>query len=346
MNSYKFLKYFLTLSIPFLAYLSFNGYGIITYAPILEAFFLIPILEFIMKPDSSNLSDAEEEMTKNDKFYDIILYLFVPIIFFLIWEFLISMRESISTSDKVGRILSMGLICGGFGINIAHELGHRSNKVEQFLSKILLLPSLYMHFFIEHNRGHHKRVSTKEDPSSARFGENIFSFWFRAVTTGYLSAWKLEKVKLQRNGKSFFSLSNEMIIFQIVQFIFIYMIFYFFGLSIMGYFLICSVIGFLILETVNYIEHYGLERTINKKGKYERVKPLHSWNSNHPIGRMMLFELSRHSDHHFNASRKYQILKNHDNSPEMPTGYPGMMILALFPPLWFYVMNNKIKSIK
>ena len=237
-----------------------------------------------MKPDSSNLSDAEEEMTKNDKFYDIILYLFVPIIFFLIWEFLISMRESISTSDKVGRILSMGLICGGFGINIAHELGHRSNKVEQFLSKILLLPSLYMHFFIEHNRGHHKRVSTKEDPSSARFGENIFSFWFRAVTTGYLSAWKLEKIKLQRNGESFFSLSNEMIIFQIVQFIFIYMIFYFFGLPIMGYFLICSVIGFLILETVNYIEHYGLERTINKKGKYERVKPLHSWNSNHPIG--------------------------------------------------------------
>ena len=283
-------------------------------------------------------------MTKNDKFYDIILYLFVPIIFFLVWEFLISMRESLSTSDKIGRILSMGLICGGFGINIAHELGHRNNKVEQFLSKLLLIPSLYMHFFIEHNRGHHKRVSTKEDPSSARFGENIFSFWFRAVTTGYLSAWKLEIAKLKRNGKSFFSLYNEMIIFQIVQFIFIYMIFYFFGLDITGYFLICSVIGFLILETVNYIEHYGLERTINKNGKYERVKPFHSWNSNHPIGRIMLFELSRHSDHHFNSSRKYQILKNHENSREMPTGYPGMMILSLFPPLWFYIMNKKIRS--
>lgn len=346
MNNYKFLKYFLTLSIPFLAYLSFNGYGIITYAPIIEAFLFIPILELFMKPDSDNLSIAEEEMSKNDKFYDIILYLFVPIIFFLIWEFLISMRESLSASDKIGRILSMGLICGGFGINIAHELGHRTNKIEQFLSKVLLIPSLYMHFFIEHNRGHHKKVSTKEDPSSARFGENIFSFWFRAVTTGYLSAWKLEKVKLERNGKSFFSLYNEMIIFQIVQFIFIYIIYYFFGPFITGYFLICSVIGFLTLETVNYIEHYGLERTKNKNGKYERVKPFHSWNSNHPIGRIMLFELSRHSDHHFNASRKYQILKNHDNSPEMPTGYPGMMILALFPPLWFYVMNNKIKSIQ
>jgi len=345
-NNYKFLKYFLTLSIPFLAYLSFNGYGIITYAPIIEAFLFIPLLELFMKPDSDNLSVAEEEMSKNDKFYDIILYLFVPVIFFLIWEFLISMKETLSTFDTVGRILSMGIICGGFGINIAHELGHRSNKIEQFLSKILLIPSLYMHFFIEHNRGHHKQVSTKEDPSSARYGENIFSFWLRAVVTGYISAWKLEKVKLLRKGKKFISLDNEMIIFQFVQFLFIYLIFYFFGLTIMGYFLVCSVIGFLLLETVNYIEHYGLERTKNKNGKYERVKPFHSWNSNHPIGRIMLFELSRHSDHHFNASRKYQILKNHDNSPEMPTGYPGMMILALFPPLWFYVMNKKIKSIK
>ncbi len=346
MNNYKFLKYFLTLSIPFLAYLSFNGYGIITYAPILEAFLVIPILELFMRPDGNNLSDAEEEMSKNDKFYDIILYLFVPVIFFLIWEFLISMKENLSTSDTIGRILSMGIICGGFGINIAHELGHRSNKIEQFLSKILLIPSLYMHFFIEHNRGHHKRVSTKEDPSSARFGENIFFFWIRAVITGYISAWKLEKVKLSRKGKNFFSIYNEMIIFQVVQLFFIYLVFYFFGITITGYFLICSVIGFLLLETVNYIEHYGLERTKDNNGKYERVKPFHSWNSNHPIGRIMLFELSRHSDHHFNASRKYQILKNHNNSPEMPTGYPGMMILALFPPLWFYVMNKKIKSIQ
>ena len=217
MNNYKFLKYFLTLSIPFLAYLSFNGYGIITYAPIIEAFLFIPLLELFMKPDSDNLSVAEEEMSKNDKFYDIILYLFVPVIFFLIWEFLISMKETLSTFDTVGRILSMGIICGGFGINIAHELGHRSNKIEQFLSKMLLIPSLYMHFFIEHNRGHHKRVSTKEDPSSARYGENIFSFWLRAVVTGYISAWKLEKVKLLRKGKKFISLDNEMIIFQFVQ---------------------------------------------------------------------------------------------------------------------------------
>ena len=342
---FKFLKYFLALTVPLLAYFSFNGTGIITYAPMIEAFLLIPILELFFKPNSNNLSNAEEEMAKEDKSYDIVLYLLVPVIYFLLWEFLISMRETLTFSDRLGRILSMGLVCGGYGINVAHELGHRNNKFEQFLSKTLLLSSLYMHFFIEHNRGHHKRVSTKEDPSSARYGENIFSFWIRSVFTGYISAWNIEFSRLKRLKKFKFSLENEMLRFQLIQVLFVSSIYFVFGTQITIYFLFAAVMGFLLLETVNYIEHYGLQRKININGKYERVQPFHSWNSNHPVGRIMLFELSRHSDHHFNASRKYQVLKNHDNSPEMPTGYPGMMILSLMPPLWFYIMNKRIKKI-
>ena len=342
---FKFLKYFLALTVPLLAYFSFNGTGIITYAPMIEAFLLIPILELFFKPNSNNLSNAEEEMAKEDKSYDMVLYLLVPVIYFLLWEFLISMRETLTFSDRLGRILSMGLVCGGYGINVAHELGHRNNKFEQFLSKTLLLSSLYMHFFIEHNRGHHKRVSTKEDPSSARYGENIFSFWIRSVFTGYISAWNIEFSRLKRLKKFKFSLENEMLRFQIIQVLFISSIYFVYGTQITIYFLFAAVMGFLLLETVNYIEHYGLQRKININGKYERVQPFHSWNSNHPVGRIMLFELSRHSDHHFNASRKYQVLKNHDNSPEMPTGYPGMMILSLIPPLWFYIMNKRIKKI-
>jgi len=342
---FKFLKYFLALTVPLLAYFSFNGTGIITYAPMIEAFLLIPILELFFKPNSNNLSNAEEEMAKEDKSYDLVLYLLVPVIYFLLWEFLISMRETLTFSDRLGRILSMGLVCGGYGINVAHELGHRNNKFEQFLSKTLLLSSLYMHFFIEHNRGHHKRVSTKEDPSSARYGENIFSFWIRSVFTGYISAWNIEFSRLKRLKKFKFSLENEMLRFQLIQVLFVSSIYFVFGTQITIYFLFAAVMGFLLLETVNYIEHYGLQRKININGKYERVQPFHSWNSNHPVGRIMLFELSRHSDHHFNASRKYQVLKNHDNSPEMPTGYPGMMILSLIPPLWFYIMNKRIKKI-
>ena len=343
--SYRFIKYFLALTVPFLAYFSFNGTGIITYAPMIEAFLVIPLLELFFKPNSNNLNEAEEEMAKEDKSYDIVLYLLVPIIFFLLWEFLLSMRENISLFDKIGRILSMGLICGGFGINVAHELGHRNNKFEQFLSKTLLLSSLYMHFFIEHNRGHHKRVSTMEDPSSARYGENIFSFWLRSVFSGYVSAWNIEFKRLKRINKYKFSIQNEMLRFQIIQLFFVFIIYSLFGFNITFYYLCSATMGFLLLETVNYIEHYGLQRKINSNGKYERVQPFHSWNSNHPIGRIMLFELSRHSDHHYNSYRKYQVLKNHNNSPEMPTGYPGMMILSLIPPLWFFVMNKRIKKI-
>ncbi len=341
---FKFLKYFLAFTVPFLAYLSFNGHGVITYAPMIQAFFIIPLFELFFKSNDKNLSEAEEEMAKNDRNYDYILYLTVPIVYFLLWEFLGSMSETMSIYDKIGRILSMGLICGAIGINIGHELGHRNNKFEQFLSKTLLLSSLNMHFFIEHNRGHHKRVSTKEDPASARYGENIFSFWIRSILTGYISAWRLEEIKLKRFNKSFFSLNNEMILFQLIQLILIFSIYYLFGINILMYFIISALIGILVLETVNYIEHYGLQRKIKGDGKYERIQPYHSWNSNHPLGRLMLFELSRHSDHHYNSFRKYQILRNHDKSPEMPTGYPGMMILALIPPLWFLVMNKRVKQ--
>ena len=341
---YRFLKYFLVLTIPYLAYLAFNGTGIITFAPFIQAFVIIPFIELFLVSNEKNLSDAEEEMIKDDRIYDVLLYLCLPTLYFLLWTFLGSISQpNLSSFDKVGRVLSMGLLCGSFGINIGHELGHRYKNYEQFIAKLFLLSSMYMHFFIEHNRGHHKKVSTKEDPSSARYGENIFSFWFRSIISGYISSWNLEFKRLKRSGKSSFSLSNQMLQFQLIQFTFAMLIYYLFGLQILFYFFISAFIGILTLETVNYIEHYGLQRRENNKGNYERIKPHHSWNSNHPIGRIMLFELSRHSDHHYNSLRKYQILKNHKNTPQMPTGYPGMMILALVPPLWFYVMNRRLR---
>jgi alkane 1-monooxygenase len=205
----------------------------------------------------------------------------------------------------------------------------------------LLLTSLYMHFYIEHNRGHHKNVSTELDPSSARKGEMLYTFWIRTVIFSYLSAWHLENQRLIDKNKSRFSLQNEMLIFQIIQLVFLAAIGAHFGFIVLLYFICAAIGGFLLLETVNYIEHYGLVRNKKNNG-FERVLPIHSWNSNHPVGRMVLFELSRHSDHHFIASRKYQILRHLDESPQMPTGYPGMMLLALLPPLWFKIMDKRI----
>jgi len=246
--------------------------------------------------------------------------------------------------EIIGRISAMGLLCGVFGINVAHELGHRDHPAEQFMAKALLMTSLYMHFIIEHNRGHHRRVSTVEDPSSARLGEPLYLFWIRSVFFAYLSAWSLAADAIKKKNKSIYSLHNEMIVFHLIQATLIIIIFYFFGWQVALFFIFAAINGFLLLETVNYIEHYGLVRKLKQNGSYERVSPSHSWNSDHVLGRLLLFELSRHSDHHILAIRKYQVLRHIDSSPQMPTGYPGMMMLSTIPPLWFMVVHKCMKN--
>jgi alkane 1-monooxygenase len=343
---FRAFKYLLPLILYAGALWSFHSYGIMVWLPLILAWVLIPLLELCIKSDPGNLTSAEDELAKADKFYDIILYMVVPLQFTALYFFLKNINDPLlQWYDIIGRIWVMGLLCGVFGINVGHELGHRANVFEQFLAKTLLLTSLYMHFFIEHNKGHHKRVATPEDPSSARYGEWIFAFYFRSVIFSYLSAWNIAAIDVKKKGKPVLSLQNEMIQFHLIQIAFLAIIFIVFGWLATVYFLIGAVIGFLLLETVNYIEHYGLQRKSIGEGKYERAMPSHSWNSDHVVGRLFLFELSRHSDHHYLASRKYQVLRHHDDSPQMPTGYPGMMLLSLVPPLWFWVMNKRIKQL-
>jgi alkane 1-monooxygenase len=321
------------------------GHGIWTFSSVLILFGVLPLLELFFKGSTQNLSEIEEELVKKDWKYDALLYSLVPVQYGTLWFFLNQMSvESMDLITRTGMITAMGMSCGVLGINAAHELGHRHTWYEQWMSRVLLLSTLYMHFFIEHNRGHHKNVSTDEDPASARYGEWIYTFYFRTIAGSWLSAWKIEADNIKKKGVSFWSHQNEMLRFQIIQLIFLGIIYFVWGIWPLLSFLAASFIGILLLETVNYIEHYGLRRKkIN--GRYERTLPVHSWNSNHPIGRLLLLELSRHSDHHYMANRKYQTLRHFDNSPQMPTGYPGMMILSLFPPLWFRVMHKKIDTI-
>lgn len=339
---YKYLSPFIVFAT---AWVSFLNIGWITFLPVIYGFAFIPLLELFIKPKISNLSAAEEELAKADKTYDYILYLIVPLQYVLLISFLFSLKdETLTWVDLTGRIMSMGLLCGVFGINVAHELGHRVNRFEQILAKSLLLTSQYIHFFIEHNKGHHKNVATHEDPSSGRYNETVFAFYPRTIIFSYISAWKIANEEMKKRKLPVYSLKNEMLQAQLIQFTMILVIFFVFGWKIMLYYLAAALLGILLLECVNYIEHYGLSRNQTSSGNYERAMPHHSWNSDHVIGRLMLFELSRHSDHHYMASRKYQILRHHENSPQMPTGYPGMMILAHIPPLWFFVMNRKIKK--
>jgi alkane 1-monooxygenase len=345
MSGFSPIKYVSVYSLPVLSWFSFTSEGWITWAPVIFAFGFIPILELFFKPDTRNLEKAEEEIRRDDRIYDWMLYLVVPVQYTMLALFLSTMTGSeLSIIEKSGRIFSMGLLCGVMGINVGHELGHRKNKVEQWLAKMLLLSSMYMHFFIEHNWGHHKNVSTDEDPASAKQGESLYFFWGRSILFSYFSAWKLENKRLQRKSKPVFSLQNEMLQFHFIKIGLLAGIYVWIGIPGVVYFLAASIIGILLLETVNYIEHYGLRRKKDSENRYERVMPSHSWNSNHIIGRLMLFELSRHSDHHYNSSRKYQILRHHEKSPQMPTGYPGMMLLSAIPPLWFFIMDKKIKT--
>jgi alkane 1-monooxygenase len=330
--------------------LSINAFlqtGWQVFLPLTLVWIMIPLMELLFHPDEKNLSTAEEELAKDDRAYDFWIYLTIPMQFVALFLFLDGFKQTnLSASDITGRIFVMGLLCGVFGINVGHELGHRNKKYEQTMAKMLLLTSLYMHFFIEHNKGHHKRVSTPEDPSSARFNEPLYRFYLRTVIGAYRSAWEICSGDLKKKSLPFLHWKNEMLMFQLIQLAFVTGIFLLFGWLTTLYFLASAVIGFLMLETVNYIEHYGLQRRKTGPSSYERALPIHSWNSNHVLGRIVLFELSRHSDHHYLASRKYQVLRHHDDAPQMPTGYPGMMILSLIPPLWFRVMNHRVEDIR
>lgn len=337
------LKYMTVFTAPVVSLLAFYGHGWWTYSLIIYAFVMIPLGDALSKQSAANMSEAEEEMAAKDPYYDWLLYALVPLQFIFLFIFLYQVNEPGLTAFEItGRVLTMGIGCATTGINLAHELGHRAAKHERFMSKLLLLSTMYMHFFIEHNRGHHKNVSTEKDPASADRGEVVYFFWFKSVIFSYISAWKLEAEKLKKNGQRFFSLHNEMIRFQMIQLAFVAGIYFVFGFMSVVYFLVASLIGILLLETINYVEHYGLRRKKTGKDSYEKVLPVHSWNSNHALGRIMLFELTRHSDHHYKASRKYQVLRHFEQAPQMPLGYPAMILMSFFPPLWFYVMHKQI----
>lgn len=339
----KKLRYLGIFTLPLTVVFAFNNTGIWAFVPFIVYFGLVPLVELLIRPDKYNLAGPELEAAKSDPFYDWLLYLSVPVqVGILVYFLFVIIDTPTGTPEYIARIHSMGLMCGVFGINIGHELGHRSKRHEQFMGEVLLLTSLETHFLPYHNRGHHYNVATPEDPATARKGEWLYFFWFRSQIGSYIQAWQIEARRLKKENRHWLSFSNRMVNYTIAQIFLLAMILLAFQTKGLLAFVHASIIGILLLETVNYIEHYGLLRKRKENGRYERVLPKHSWNSDHLIGRSLLFELSRHSDHHYKASKHYQILETLPESPQMPTGYPGMMVLAMIPPLWRWVMDKRI----
>ncbi|NND16931.1 MAG: alkane 1-monooxygenase [Eudoraea sp.] len=337
------LKYLAALSIPATLVIGLIFKGGWAYFTPIYVFILVPIIETLLSHDTSNYEGEERSKKEASPIFDWMLYANIPIVYGLLIITLITLTSTaLTTAEIVGLVFSLGIVLGSNGINVGHEMGHRKNPIERFFAKMLLLPSFYMHFYIEHNFGHHLHAATKEDPATAGYNQSVYSFWFTSVTRQYVNAWRIQNKLLKSDGFSFFSNKNDMLWYTVLQLLYAVGLWGFFGIIGLGYGIAAGIAGFLLLETVNYIEHYGLLREKMPSGRYERVKEIHSWNSNHVIGRIVLYELTRHSDHHYKSSRKYQVLNYHDTSPQMPYGYPTSMVLSLLPPLWFRIMNPRI----
>jgi alkane 1-monooxygenase len=310
---------------------------------------VVPAIDLVAGLDRSNPPDDVIEALEKDRYYRWITYLFLPIQYagFVGAFYLLSHPDVVGgmdTLDKVGLAVSIGCI-GGIGINTAHELGHKKEANERWLSKIALAQVAYGHFYIEHNRGHHVRVATPEDPASSRLGESFFQFWPRTVAGSLKSAWRLEKRRYARRRQHPFRLGNDVLNAWLMTAVLWGVLVAWLGPGIAPYLLLQAVVGFSLLEVVNYMEHYGMLRQkvgVGERRRYERVLPSHSWNSNNIATNVLLYHLQRHSDHHANPTRRYQALRDFEESPVLPTGYAGMIVLALVPPLWRRVMDPRV----
>jgi alkane 1-monooxygenase len=314
-------------------------------------YLLLPALDLRFGPDGQNPPDEVMERLENDKYYRYCTYIYIPFQYasVIVGAYLFTASDlswlgydgGLSWVAKIGLALSVGTL-GGIGINTAHELGHKKDSLERWLSKITLAQTWYGHFSIEHNRGHHVRVATPEDPASARFGETFWEFLPRSVFGSLKSSWELEAARLRRQDKKVWHPSNDVLNAWAMSAVFWGVLVAVFGVGVLPFMVISAIYGFCLLETVNYLEHYGLLRQKMESGRYERCSPQHSWNSDHVVTNLFLYHLQRHSDHHANPTRRYQILRSMDGAPNLPSGYASMIGLTYFPPLWRKVMDHRV----
>jgi alkane 1-monooxygenase len=303
---------------------------------------LAPLLDRLLGEDLSNPPESAVAALDADPYYRWITYLLVPVLWL---SFIFSAWFVATQALPWPGVAAMVLICGtvgGFCINLGHELGHKNTTLERWLAKIILAPSGYGHFFIEHNRGHHRDVATPADPASSRMGESIYRFVLREMPGAFRRACQLETARLRQRGLAVWSLNNEIIQPALITLLLWSGLMIWLGPEILPFLLMASFWANFQLTAANYVEHYGLLRREISPGRYEPCQPHHSWNSNHIFSNWALFHLQRHSDHHTHPLRRYQSLRHFDKLPRLPNGYFGMFSIAYFPPLWRRVMDPRL----
>jgi len=330
--------------IPFLAWglAATSGLGAFYWFGPVLVFAVIPALDQLIGKDAANPPESAIKWLEEDRYYRWCTYAFLPLqLASLVFACALWSNGALSAIESLGLAVSVAMV-GGIAINTAHELGHKRKSYERWLSKIALAQTGYGHFFIEHNRGHHVRVATPEDPASSRLGESFWEFLPRTVGGSLRSALALERVRLDRLGKPFWTIHNDVLNAWGMTVVLYAALTIAFGWTVLGWLILQAVIGFSLLEVVNYLEHYGLLRGREQDGRYERCRPEHSWNSNNVASNVFLYHLQRHSDHHANPVRRYQALRHHEEVPELPSGYATMIVCAYVPPLWSRVMDRRV----
>ena len=341
---YAWLLGLLVPTLPFLSWGLVHATGLAVfwfYGPFL-VFAIFPLLDLAIGMDARNPPDDVIKWLEQDRYYRWCTYAYLPIqyggLVFACWLW---SNGQLTVLDSLGLALTVAMV-SGIAINTAHELGHKRASLERWLSRVALAQSGYGHFFIEHNRGHHVRVATPEDPASARLGESFYRFLPRTVIGSLRSAWELERVRLARLQRPAWGPSNDILGAWAMTVVLFAALGVGFGAVVLPYLVLQAVVGFSLLEVVNYLEHYGLLRHRRDDGRYERTRPEHSWNSNSAASNVLLYHLQRHSDHHANPIRRYQALRHVGDAPQLPTGYAGMILLAVIPPVWRRVMDHRV----
>ncbi|MGC9325844.1 MAG: alkane 1-monooxygenase [Desulfomonilia bacterium] len=338
------VSFYLIFLVPFSVVLGYILGGVYTFLTPIFVFGVVPVLDLLIGISKQNPSQDQEKARREKFSYRFITYLCVPIqVGIVLWGAYMISLGALTVLEITGFVFSMGTSSGVLGINVSHELQHRVNtKVEPILARIMLWTVGYMHWAIEHVAGHHRNVATPEDPATARLGESFYAFWLRTVIGGFRSAWRIEEARLKRKNLPVVGIHNRMLLYLFAEAALVLAVFLVFGVNAVLYFIVQSIIAFSLLEIVNYVEHYGLLRRQIGEGRYEPVTFIHSWNSSNWLTNRFLFNLQRHSDHHYKPERRYQILRHFDESPQLPTGYAGMILLAAIPPLWRAVMDHRV----
>jgi len=312
------------------------------YIGILFNYGLAPILDLLLGEDENNPPEEVVMQLERDTYYRRLTYITVPLHFITLIG---SAWYASAASLSVWGYLGLGMVAGltaGLAINTGHELGHKNSAFEKWLSRLVLAVPAYGHFSIEHNRGHHRDVSTPEDPASSRMGESIYKFSVREIPGAFVRAWQCEKQRLENRGKPVWHHQNHLLQSWGLSLAIAIALIITFGWAMIAFLLVHHAFAYWQLTSANYVEHYGLLRSKGANGRYERCEPHHSWNSNHIFSNLVLFHLERHSDHHSHPLRRYQSLRHFENLPQLPNGYFGAYLLAYVPALWFRVMDKRL----